>query len=77
MDAFNGQVMIQKYLSYYGFDINVLSDLSDEEEDKLKGYYELIAKEENMKPFDIKDMGDYILVYLGPTIDGYTKLEYK
>ena len=30
-----------------------------------------------MKPFDIKDMGDYILVYLGPTIDGYTKLEYK
>ena len=74
MDAFNGQVMIQKYLSYYGFDINVLSDLSDEEEDKLKGYYELIANEENMKPFDIKDMGDYILVYLGPTIYGYTKL---
>ena len=68
---------MQRYLSYYGFDINVLSDLSDEEEDKLKGYYELIAKEEEMKPFDIKDMGDYILVDLGPTIDGYTKLEYK
>ena len=77
MDAFNGQVMIQKYLSYYGFDINVLSGLSKKEEDKLKGYYELIAKEEGMKPYDIKDMGDYILVYLGPTIDGYTKLEYK
>ena len=38
--------------------------------EKLKGYYEKIAIEENMKPYEIKDMGDYILVFLGPTIDG-------
>ena len=77
MDAFNGQKLLQKYLSYYGFDINVLSDLSDEEEDKLKGYYENIAKEEGMNPCGIKDMGDYILVYLGPTIDNKYKLKYE
>ena len=77
MDAFFGQVMLKNYLSYFGFDINVLENLPKEEEDKLKGYYELIAKEEGMKPFDIKDMGDYILVYLGPTIDRVSKLEYK
>ena len=77
MDAFFGQVMLKNYMAYYGFDINVLENLSKEEEDKLKGYYELIAKEEGMKPFEIKDMGDYILVYLGPTIDRVSKLEYK
>lgn len=77
MDAFNGQTMLQRYLSYYGFDIKVLENLTDEEEDKLKGYYELIAKDNNMKPYEIKDMGDYILVYLGPTIDGKSKLKYK
>lgn len=77
MDAFNGQIMIKKYMSYYGFDLNVLENLSDKEEDKLKGYYEKIAKENNMKPYEIKDMGDYILVYLGPTIDGVSKLKYK
>ena len=76
MDAFNGQTLLQRYLSYYGFDINVLSDLTDEQEDKLKGYYENIAKQEGMKPYEIKDMGDYILVYLGPTIDNAYKLKY-
>ena len=69
--------MLKNYMSYYGFDITVLEDLSDEEEKKLKGYYELIAKEEGMKPLEIKDMGDYIMVYLGPTIDRVSKLEYK
>lgn len=77
MDAFNGQTMLQRYLAYYGYDIKVLENLSDEEEDKLKGYYELIAKENNMKPYQIKDMGDYILVYLGPTIDAKSKLKYN
>lgn len=75
MDAFGGQGIIQKYLSYFGYDIKVLDDLSREEESKLKGYYEEIAKKENMMPLTIKDMGDYILVYLGPTIDRYDKLE--
>ena len=77
MDAFNGQTMLKRYLSYFGFDINVLENLTDEEEDKLKGYYELIAKENNMKPFEVKDMGDYLLVYLGPTIDNVYKLKYR
>mgnify|MGYP003313755489 CR=1 FL=1 len=76
MDAFNGQTLLKRYLSYYGFDINVLSDLTDEEEDRLKGYYEKIAKQEGMKPYEVKDMGDYILVYLGPTIDNAYKLKY-
>lgn len=76
MDAWEGQTMLREYLSYYGFDLSVLDDLTREEEAKLKGYYENIAKEENMKPYEIKDMGDYILVYLGPTIDSYSKLEY-
>lgn len=76
MDAFNGQTLLQRYLSYYGFDINVLSDLTDEQEDKLKGYYENIAKQEGMKPYEVRDMGDYILVYLGPTIDNAYKLKY-
>lgn len=76
MDAAHGQIMLKEYLSYFGYDINVLENLSEKEEDKLKGYYESIAKKENMKPYEIKDMGDYILVYLGPTIDGYVKLKY-
>lgn len=69
-DAFDGQIMIKRYLSYYGYDINVLENLSRKEEEKLKGYYEGVAKKENMKPYEVKDMGEYILVYLGPTIDG-------
>ena len=77
LNTYNGQIMLKNYMSYYGFDITVLEDLSDEEEKKLKGYYELIAKEEGMKPLEIKDMGDYIMVYLGPTIDRVSKLEYK
>ena len=44
----------------------------DEIEGDEKEYllnYEEIAVNEGMKPLDIKDMGDYILVYLGPTTD--------
>ena len=69
-DAFNGQSMIKYYMSYLGYDINVVDNLTDEEEGYLKHGYEEIAKKENMKPYEIKDMGDYLLVYLGPTIDG-------
>ena len=69
-DAFSGQVMIKYYMSYLGYDINVVDNLTDEEEEYLKHGYEEIAKKENMKPYEIKDMGDYLLVYLGPTIDG-------
>lgn len=56
------------YLSYFGYDINVLKEIPGNEREYLYKY-ELIAKKENMKPLDIKDMGDYLLVYFGPTMD--------
>ena len=65
--AFEGKMM-QRYLSYYGFDINVPDEIEGDEKEYLLRYEE-IAVNEGMKPLDIKDMGDYILVYLGPTID--------
>lgn len=65
--AFEGKMM-QRYLSYYGFDINVPDEIEGDEKEYLLRYEE-IAVNEGMKPLDIRDMGDYILVYLGPTID--------
>ena len=65
--AFEGKMM-QRYLSYYGFDINVPEVIEGDEKEYLLCYEE-VAVSEGMKPLDIKDMGDYILVYLGPTVD--------
>lgn len=65
--AFEGKMM-QRYLSYYGFDINVPEVIEGDEKEYLLRFEE-VAVSEGMKPLDIKDMGDYILVYLGPTVD--------
>lgn len=48
------------YFSYYGYDILIPEKYELEEEEYLK-----IAHENNMKPYEILDMGDYILIYLG------------
>lgn len=58
---FYGQTMIKKYISFYGFDINMPEDMSEEELYK----YENIAKNSCMKPLEIKEFDKYILVYLG------------
>lgn len=59
---FLGQNMIGEFLSYYGFDINISKAITYEQ---IKEYTK-IAENNNMKTFEIRDFGDYILVYLGP-----------
>lgn len=60
--AFENQEMLKHSFSYYGFDLNIDDSYFDRNTNKE---YEKIALENNMKPLEIKDMGDYILVYLG------------
>ena len=56
--AHNGQRLMGQYFSYLGYDIKVLNN-----NDIYK--YWLIAIQEEMKPLEIRDMGEYILVFLG------------
>lgn len=62
---FYGQTMYKRMLSYYGFDVKVDEEMTYDEVKK----YTMIAENNNMKPFEIKDIGDYILVYLGPVTE--------
>ena len=59
------EAFAQKYLgklfSYCGYDITILGVSSAEARES----YNRIAFEEGMKPFEIRDMGDYILVCIG------------
>ncbi|MBQ6503268.1 MAG: glucosyltransferase domain-containing protein [Flexilinea sp.] len=59
--AFGHQKMMQEYLSYYGYEV--------ETPDELPWYkyenYLYQAKDLNMIPLEIRDTGEYILVYLG------------
>ena len=59
--AFGHQKMMQEYLSYYGYDVKTLDDLPWY---KYENYL-YMAKDLNMKPYEIRDMGDYIFVYFG------------
>ena len=59
---FYGQTMYKNMLSYYGYDININDHLTY---DEVKNYTR-IAEENNMKPLEVRDFGDYILVYFGP-----------
>ena len=59
--AFNSQIMLKKYFSYYGYDINVIEEATPQK----RGEYYQLAIEEQMKPLEIRDMGDYVLVFLG------------
>lgn len=60
--AFNNQDMMKELFSYYGYEINVSEDYFDAEVNKK---YEKIALKNGMRSLEVKDMGDYILVYLG------------
>ena len=62
MVSFNNQKMMENYFSYFGFDIKTKDIYFDRQ---VKKEYEKIAKQNQMNPYDIKDMGDYILVYFG------------
>ena len=62
---FYGQTMYKNMLSYYGFDIKVDTEITY---DEVKNYTK-IAEDNNMKTFEIRDFGNYILVYLGPVTD--------
>ena len=57
---FDGKLM-DAYFAYYGFDLDVLEDLSEQEVE----YYTQKAREMGMKPYQTKDMGEYVLVCLG------------
>ena len=57
---FDGELM-SAYLAYWGYDYDVISNLSDEE---YTHYCEL-AKSFNMQSGQIVDMGDYILICIG------------
>ena len=59
--AFESQIMMEKYFNYCGFDIHTVEKFTEE-------FYQKnieIAKKSEMKPFEIKDMGDYLIVCIG------------
>ena len=62
--AFGNQLMMREYFSYCGYDIQTLDSIRG---DNWNEYARLLqtAIDENMKPFEIRDIGDYILVCLG------------
>jgi hypothetical protein len=59
--AFGNQDMMKELFSYCGYDIEVMESYSSE------SYQEICEKavQMNMRPFEIEDMGEYILVCLG------------
>lgn len=70
--SYDGQALMKKYFSYYGYEIKVeedWSDLTSQEQKQLLKSYTKIAEDNKMNPLSIKDMNDYILVYLGPYIN--------
>lgn len=60
--AFGSQREFAKYFGICGYDIKVIE--SPEGYETLQ-YYEDTAVSEGMAPLEVRDMGDYILVYLG------------
>lgn len=55
------QLYLQQYFSYLGYDISIDEDLTYEE--LLE--YEDFADKENMKPFEMKEVNDILLINLG------------
>lgn len=59
--AHGNQNMMKEYFKYCGFDIRTVEEFTEE-------FYQNnieIAKKNEMKPFEIKDMGDYLIVCIG------------
>ena len=62
MVAYDNQDMMKELFSYYGYDIKVL----DEPFEKMNlGDYNAIAIQNGMKALEIRDLGDYIMVFFG------------
>lgn len=59
--AFKSQNMMKEYFSYCGYDIQVMEPFSWERYEEICK----IAYEKKMRPFEIADMGDYLIVCLG------------
>lgn len=59
--AFGNQSMMEELFSYCGYDIQVMEPFSWERYENICQ----IAYEKGMKPFEIADMGDYLVVCLG------------
>lgn len=59
--AFESQKMMREVFSYCGYDIQVLDVFSQDDRNR----YEQIAIERGMRPFEIADIGECILVCLG------------
>ena len=59
MVAYDNQLMMKSLFSYYGYDINVIEENIEINE------FTRIAKELEMRPLEIRDIGDYILVFFG------------
>lgn len=57
----DAQNMMADYMSYYGFDIKVVGRISPENFQRIVLY----VINEKMKPLEIRDMGSYLLVFLG------------
>lgn len=57
-NAFDSQIMIKEYFSYYGYDINVLDKFSSKDYD----YYLKLAEDNNANIYDILEFEDYIIV---------------
>lgn len=64
-EAFDSQEMIKECLSYYGYDVRIDEKINDDSIEK----YEKLAANIKMKPFEVREFNDYILVYLGPHIE--------
>ena len=60
--AFQSQTMLAEIFSYYGFDIQTKDHITYDE----FLMYSHLAEDMNMHPLDIRDVGDVILVYMGP-----------
>lgn len=59
-NEFDGELM-DAYFAYYGYDLDVVENLTDDDKD----YYLQMARDLGMKPFQIRDIGEYLLVCVG------------
>lgn len=71
--AFKSQRLMGEYFSYYGFDIQTLDQMTwRTHNDYLKQAVDTTGE---LHPLEILDLGDILLVYLGPDIIGKEDIE--
>jgi len=52
---------LETYLSYYGYTVDVMDMDNKETYERVRK----VARDENMHPFEIKDVGEYVIVCVG------------